>query len=98
MNSTTQTERRAEPRIEADDIVRWKRPGRIEDEKAWIIDRSPNGLGFLTTFDRAPQVGDALHVRRMSDDRWAVIDRPIRVARTTPLAGGDLVMVGCAME
>jgi hypothetical protein len=98
VTNTTPTERRREPRIEADDIIRWKRPGKIEDEKAWMIDRSPNGLGFLTTSDRSPQVGEMLNIRRMTDDRWTVIDRPIRVARTMPASSGDLIMVGCEME
>ena len=98
IDRTAQTERRREPRIEADDIIRWKRPGRIEDEKAWLVDRSPNGLGFLTRGERLPQVGEFLNIRQMNDDRWTVVDRPIRVARTAPIAGGGLVMVGCEME
>ncbi|HVP10227.1 MAG TPA: hypothetical protein VMV94_03465 [Phycisphaerae bacterium] len=97
-NSTTQTERRREPRMQADDVIRWKRPGRIEDEKAWMIDRSPNGVGFLVMAERAPKAGDILHIRQRTEGGWTVIDRLIRVARTAPVSSDELVMVGCAME
>ena len=84
--------------MEADDVIRWKRPGKIEDNKAWMIDRSPSGLGFLTRAKTAPRVGDTLNIRRLEDERWATIERSVRVARTTPTLGHDLVMIGCSIE
>ena len=93
-----QPERRSELREQIDQTIRWKRPGIIEDRKGWVLDRSPSGLGFLAAAWTAPHLGDTLHVRRWDDDRWATVDRPLRVARSDALAGGELVMVGCRMD
>ncbi len=92
------SDRRRESRAEADDVIRWKRPGRVEDHQAWMIDRSPSGLGFLSRAESAPRVGEIVHVRRLEGDCWATLDRTVRVARATPTPGDGLVMIGCHIE
>ncbi|MBN2561035.1 MAG: hypothetical protein JXQ75_08905 [Phycisphaerae bacterium] len=92
------SDRRKEPRGEADASIRWKRSGRVEDNKAWLVDRSPSGLGFLATAKTAPRVGELLNIRRLDGDRWATIDRPVRVARTTPVSSETFVMIGCTID
>jgi hypothetical protein len=94
---TSEKDRRSEPRIECDRIVRWKRPGKIEDHKAWMVDRAPSGLGFVTSADVAPQVGEILNIRQLDEDRWATIDRTVRVARATQTTADNLIMIGCAL-
>ncbi|HWL92384.1 MAG TPA: hypothetical protein VNT79_02530 [Phycisphaerae bacterium] len=88
------SERREEVRLDSQDIIRWKRPGRLEDNKAWTVDRSPSGYGFMTRFDGAPRVGDLVHIRRFDNDRWAPFEEPFKVARLLP-ATDELVVVGC---
>ena len=94
---TTAANRRRDERVDWDDTIRWKRSGRIEDHKAWASDRSPTSLGFLTTTDSAPAVGDELHVRRMDYDRWAILDEVVRVARVSKIASDNLSVVGCTL-
>jgi hypothetical protein len=93
--STTGTERRIERRLASDDVIRWKRPGRIEDHKGWSVDRSLSGLGFLVEAPAAPRVGERLHVRQLDGDRWTVLDRTYCVVRADPANGGDFAFVGC---
>lgn len=89
---------RKDVRIESHDIIRWKRPGRIEDHKAWAVDKSPTSMGFLTDVQSAPQVGDTLHVRFRIHGEWQPMERTVRIARTQLTPGRDLVMVGCTIE
>lgn len=98
MNREVVNELRGEPRSECDDVIRWKQPGRLEDDKGWSIDESPSGLGFLTSAKRAPSPGQSIHVRRLIEDRWTTIDRTIRVVRTTPTSNPSFVCVGCRIE
>jgi hypothetical protein len=79
-------------------VLRWKRPGRIEDHKAWSIDRCDGGIGFCTLSESRPQVGEIIHVRVLDRDRWMTVEQTVRVARTDPTPGGELVLVGCALE
>ena len=90
-------EQRREVRLESDEVVRWKRPGQVEDNKAWTVDRSPSGYGFMVRVDVAPKVGDLIHIRRYDDDGWDSFDEPFRVARTQR-ATDELVIIGCVME
>ena len=90
-------ERRGEIRIESDDVIRWKRPGRFEDRKAWTLDKSQSGIGFLTLSENAPIVGDMLHIRRRDGKHWAPLNGEIRVARAAPTSGDGLVMIGCQL-
>ncbi len=92
------SDRRRDDRLASNLVIRWKRPGRIEDNKAWMVDESRSGLGFITTARVAPRPGDVLNIRRRDGDAWATIDRTIRVARTSPASDGDLIMIGCTME
>ena len=92
------TDRRSEHREQLDQTIRWKRPGVIEDRKGWVVDRSPSGLGFLADARTAPRRGETLHIRRWDGDRWATLDRPVRVARAAPAPGNDLVTVGCRLD
>ncbi|MFH1418104.1 MAG: hypothetical protein ABII12_07475 [Planctomycetota bacterium] len=92
------SDRRKEERKIADDIIRWKRPGKIEDQKAWMVDRAPSGLGFLTNTEIAPCVGEVLNVRQLDRDRWITIDRTVRVARAALASDDSLTMIGCAVE
>jgi hypothetical protein len=84
--------------VEANDVIRWKRPGKIEDHRAWMVDRAASGMGFLAQAAVAPRVGDLLNIRRQDEDRWEVLDRTVRVARTTPTSNDEFVMVGCTVE
>jgi hypothetical protein len=93
----SQQDRRRELRCNADDVIRWKRPGRIEDHKGWTLDASPSGIGFLTLSDAAPQVGDRLHLRKLEGETWTTLDRTVRVARADPTANNEFVVVGCAI-
>lgn len=97
---TTRTlpiERRRETRVQSDDVIRWKRPGKVEDHKAWTIDRSPSGYGFMARIGSAPRVGDRIHIRCFECDRWDSFDDPFRVTRTEAVTD-ELVLVGCAIE
>ena len=94
---TSLIERRKEVRLESSDVLRWKRPGHVEDNKAWTVDRSPSGFGFMARIEDAPKVGDRLHIRRYDADRWDTIDGSFRVARTEP-ATEDLLVVGCVID
>ncbi len=93
----TTSERRNEVRLEADDVLRWKRPGRVEDNKAWTVDRSPSGFGFMARIQDAPQIGDRIHIRCYDADRWDTVLEPFRIARTEPVTD-ELLFVGCVME
>ncbi len=98
MSAGTMTiERRRETRVESDDVIRWKRPGHIEDNKAWTIDRSPSGYGFMSRVESAPKVGDRIHIRLRDSDGWDVYDEPFRVARTETVTD-QLVLVGCVVD
>lgn len=97
-NSPKKLDRRREARVEANDQVRWKRPGRIEDHKAWMVDRGRSSLGFLAAAEAAPRVGEVLNIRRQDGDCWALIDGTIRVARATPTPNADLLTIGCTIE
>jgi len=90
--------RRKSLRFRCDDVLRWKRPGRIEDYKAWSIDRSDGGFGFCTLTKNSPQVGDVINLRVFDRGRWMTVDRTVRIARTEPTPGGELVFVGCMLE
>ena len=97
---TTKTgllERREETRVASDDVIRWKRPGCIEDNKAWTVDRSPSGYGFMARVEIAPRVGDRIHIRRFDTDRWDSHDEPFRIARTEAV-NDELVLVGCVSD
>lgn len=94
--ATTQ-ERRNEVRVESNDVLRWKRPGRVEDNKAWTVDRSPSGFGFMARIQDAPRVGDRINIRRYDSDRWDTVLEPFRVARTEPVTE-ELLFVGCVMD
>lgn len=93
----SQPDRRRELRCNADDVIRWKRPGRIEDYKGWTLDASPSGIGFLTLSDAAPRVGDEIHLRKLVGENWSTLDRTVRVARADPTANNEFVVVGCAI-
>lgn len=88
------SDRRRDERVESRDVARWKRPGRIEDHKAWMVDRSRSSIGFMADAAAAPRLGEVLNIRQLDRDRWTIIEDTVRVARTAP-AGDDLVMVGC---
>jgi len=94
---TMTIERRRETRVESDDVVRWKRQGRVEDNKAWTIDRSPSGYGFMARVETAPKVGDRIHIRLHDNNNWDVFDGPFRVARTETVTD-ELVLVGCVVD
>lgn len=93
----TTSERRSEVRLESNDVLRWKRPGRVEDNKAWTVDRSPSGFGFMARIEDAPQIGDRINIRRYDTDRWDTVLEPFRVARIEQVTD-ELLMVGCVME
>ncbi len=97
LTKTIPLDRRSETRVESDDVIRWKRPGSIEDNKAWTIDRSPSGYGFMAKIETAPKVGDRIHIRRFDSDRWDSLDEPFRVARTEAVTD-ELVLVGCVID
>lgn len=90
-------DKRGEPRVISDDVIRFKRPGRFEDNKAWTIDRSPSGYGFITRTDHAPTVGDTIHIKRFDTDRWDSLDHSFRVARIDAVTP-ELVIVGCVAQ
>lgn len=98
MDMDNPIERRREERILSNDPIRWKRPGRIEDQKGWMIDSAASGMGFLTLQSTAPQIGDVLNVRRQDGNRWATVDQTVRVARSTPTTNGQFAMVGCTVQ
>lgn len=98
MKEDNYIERRSELRHDADDIVRWKRPGRIEDHKAFIFDRSDSGLGFVVEEGIAPQIGEVLNIRQLDRDRWITLDRIVRVARRREMADPSLVSIGCTVK
>ena len=91
-------DRRAEIRVEASDVIRWKRPGQLEDNKAWTIDRSSNGIGFLTASEAAPAVGDVITLRRLDQDRWSIIEGAVEIARVSPCPRDELTVVGCRLR
>ena len=98
MTENSYSERRSELRHDADDIVRWKRPGRIEDHKAFIFDRSDSGMGFVVEEGIAPQIGEVLNIRQLDRDRWITLDRIVRVARRCRLADPNLISIGCTVK
>lgn len=89
---------RKDLRIESHDIIRWKRPGMIEDHKAWAVDKSATSMGFLTDVQSAPQVGDTLNIRFRIHGDWQSAEQTVRIARTQLTPSRDLVMVGCTIE
>ena len=91
-------DRRRELRCNSDDVIRWKRPGRIEDHKGWTLDASPSGIGFLTLAEAAPQIGDRLHLRKLHGETWTTLERTVRVARADPTTNDEFVVIGCAIE
>lgn len=93
----TTSERRNEVRLDSNDVLRWKRPGRVEDNKAWTVDRSPSGFGFMARIQDAPKIGERIHIRRYDADRWDTVLEPFRVTRIEPVTD-ELLIVGCAME
>lgn len=86
---------RREIRQCADDVIRWKRPGRIEDHRAWTLDVSPSGIGFMTSSDPGVRIGDRIHVRRLDGDIWSTLEGPIEVARVSQTSSPGVVVVGC---
>jgi len=90
--------RRSQVRQPSRDVIRWKRPGRIEDQKGWAVDHSAAGIGFMTAAASGPLAGELIHIRRLDGDRWATIDRIVRVAHASPTANHDVLMVGCSLE
>jgi hypothetical protein len=93
-----ETDRRTAPRLIADDIIRWKRPGKVEDNKGWTVDRSETGIGFYTDLRVTPQVGEVIHMRRLDGDTWVPFDGKITVRRATPTSTDELVTIGCTIE
>lgn len=91
-------DRRMNTRTRSEDVVRWKRPGRIEDHKAWSIDRSDFGVGFCTLAGARPKVGEVINLRVFDRDRWMTVERTVRIAHTDAAPGGELVFVGCAID
>jgi len=91
-------DRRREERFECSEIIRWKRPGRIEDHKAYMWDRSMRGMGFFIDTQPPPRVGDLLHIRRFDNDRWDIVNEVVRVARVTETPNRALTMIGCTLE
>jgi len=96
--TTATAERRSAERHPADKILRWKRPGRPEDHKAWNVDRAEGGIGFLTLPNTDPRVGEVIHLRVFDEDRWATVDRTVRIVHVTASPSGDLLMVGCKID
>lgn len=91
------SDRRRELRQDSDDVIRWKRPGKLEDQRAWSIDLSSSGMGFMTPHDAAPSVGDMLHLHRQIGNTWEKIERPVRVARVSSSSNPEVVTVGCEL-
>ena len=98
MTVNAYSDRRRDVRNEADDVIRWKRPGRVEDNKAWTCDKSASSIAFLTPFDVAPTVGDVLHVRRLEAGNWDVLSDTVRVARVMRISADQMALVGCTVE
>lgn len=101
MTSTLDTiDRRRETRSTCDDIIRFKRPGRVEDRHAWLLDRSDTGLGFLIEPISTLRVGDVLNlrIRHREGDRWYDRDEAVRVMRLRPTPNLELTMVGAKIE
>ena len=89
-------ERRQELRHNADDVIRWKRPGRIEDRKVGRFDASPSGTRFLTLAEVAPHVGDELQLataggRDLGHDRAGP-----SASRADLTTNSEFVVVGCS--
>lgn len=93
-------DRRRETRNACDDIIRWKRPGRIEDQQAWLLDRSDSGLGFLIEPVPTLRVGDVLHlrIRERDGDQWFLRNETVRIMRLRPTPNLELTMVGARVE
>ena len=91
-------DRRYRMRQRSEDVLRWKRPGRIEDHKAWSVDRSDLGIGFCTLADSQLRVGEVINLRVRDRDQWRTLEKTVRVARTDCMPGGELIFVGCAVE
>jgi len=93
-------ERRRETRTVCDDIIRFKRPGRVEDRHAWLLDRSTTGLGFLIEPISTLRVGDVLNlrIRERDGDQWYERDEAVRVMRLRPTPNLELTMVGARIE
>jgi hypothetical protein len=91
-------DRRTTIRFRSDDVIRWKRPGRVEDHKGWTVDRSDRGIGFCTLAENCPRAGEVIHLRVLDGGQWITLDREVRVVRTVPTPGGELVFVGCACD
>jgi hypothetical protein len=100
INTIETTDRRRETRRSCDDIIRFKRPGRVEDVQAWLIDRSETGLGFLIEPISNLRVGDVLNmrIRERDGDRWYERDEAVRVMRLRPTPNLELTMVGACVE
>ena len=94
---TPTLENRREVRLQCDDAIRWKHPGKPEDFKGWTIDRSPSGFGFMAKSEQAPRVGDWIHIRRFDSDVWDISEEPFRVTRTESVTP-ELTIVGCFAE
>lgn len=90
-------DRRRELRQNADDVIRWKRPGRIEDHKGWTLDASPSGIGFLTLAEAAPKLGEEIHLRKLDGEIWTTLERTVRVARADRTTNNEFVVVGCTI-
>ncbi len=97
LTQTPKMEKRREVRVECDDAIRWKHPGKPEDFKGWTIDKSPSGFGFMAKAEQAPRVGEWIHIRRFDSDRWDISDEPFRVTRMETVTE-ELVIVGCIAE
>jgi len=100
VHTPEQSERRRETRTACDDIIRFKRPGRIEDRHAWLLDRSATGLGFLIEPISTLRVGDVLNlrIRERDGDQWYDRDEAVRVMRLRPTPNLELTMVGARIE
>ena len=79
-------------------MIRWKRPGKIEDHRGWALDCSEAGIGFMTCADISPQIGDAIHLRKFDGDRWATLDKAIHVRRKSPTSHPDVLVIGCSLD
>ena len=78
-------ENRREVRLQCDDAIRWKHPGKPEDFKGWTIDRSPSGFGFMAKSEQAPRVGADVTLR---------VDRCDEVVAAVVAARGELGVAG----
>lgn len=100
LKTAESVERRRETRTSCDDIIRFKRPGRVEDRHAWLLDRSATGLGFLIEPISTLRVGDVLNlrIRAREGDQWYDRDEAVRVVRLRPTPNLELTMVGAHIE